>query len=181
LIFLPFALNAFKKEAQMEEVWLSPEGYEGLYLVSNLGRVLGGKRKKLLNPTCEKLTGYYSICLSRDGLVKKFRLNILVLSTFCGPKPFDNAHAAHNNGDKSDNRLINLRWASPKENQDDIDRHGRRCKGEDVFGAVLNENKIKKIRDRIKNGEMNRPIAEDFGVSISTIHLIRHNKIWRHI
>lgn len=30
-------------------------------------------------------------------------------------------------------------------------------------------------------GERNRPIANDYGVSISTVHLIRHGRIWRHV
>lgn len=164
----------------MEEVWLSPEGYVGLYKVSNLGRVIGLKRNKFLSPTKEH-TGYYTVCLSADGVVTKFRLNVLVLSVFCGPPPFEGAQAAHNNGDPSDNSLRNLRWASPVENQADVDRHGRRCRGEDVYGAVLNETDVTEIRRLIKAGSRNRPLADLFGVSVSTIHLIRHNKTWRHV
>lgn len=164
----------------MEEVWLSPDGYEGLYRVSNTGKVFGVKRGRELNPTREN-TGYYTVCLSAEGVVVKFRLNVLVLSTFCGPPPFDGAHAAHNNGDRSDNRLSNLRWASPLENQQDVDRHGNRCKGEEVFGSVLSEPDVLRIRQRIANGDRNRPIAEDYGISISTVHLIRHRKTWKHL
>lgn len=164
----------------MEEVWLTPEGYEGFYKVSNLGRVLGLKRNRCLTPTREG-TGYYTVCLSAHGVATKFRLNVLVLSAFCGPAPFVGAQAAHNNGNPSDNTLRNLRWASPIENQADVDRHGRRCRGEEVFGAVLTEDDVKAIRRRVSAGERNRPIAESFGVSISTIHLIRHNRIWRHV
>lgn len=164
----------------MEEVWLSPEGYEGFYKVSNLGRVLGLKRNRCLSPTREQ-TGYYTVCLSANGVVTKFRLNVLVLSTFCGPAPFDGAHAAHNNGDPSDNSLRNLRWASPLENQEDVDRHGRRCRGEEVYGAVLTEADVIEIRRLIGAGVRNGPLADRFGVSISTIHLIRHGKTWRHL
>lgn len=164
----------------MEEVWLSPDGYEGFYKVSNLGRVLGLKRGKCLSPTREQ-TGYYTVCLSANGVVTKFRLNVLVLSTFCGPAPFDGAHAAHNNGDPSDNSLRNLRWASPLENQEDVDRHGRRCRGEEVYGAVLTEADVIEIRRLIGAGVRNGPLADRFGVSISTIHLIRHGKTWRHL
>lgn len=164
----------------MEEVWLTPAGYEGLYKVSNLGRVFGIKRGRYLRATKEE-SGYHSVCLSASGETKKFRLNVLVLSTFCGPPPFDGAQAAHNNGNPSDNTLRNLRWASPVENQADVDRHGRRCRGVDVFGAVLTEADVKEIRRRVSLGERNRPLADTFGVSISTIHLIRHNRIWRHV
>lgn len=164
----------------MEEVWLTPDGYDGLYRVSNFGRVFGIKRGNVLKPTREE-TGYHTVCLSACGEVTKFRLNVLVLSTFCGPPPFQGAHAAHNDGDKSNNTLRNLRWATSVENQADVDRHGRRCRGEDVFGAVLTEGDVLIIRERLATGERNRPVAEDFGVSISTVHLIRHRKIWKHI
>lgn len=164
----------------MEEVWLTPHGYEGLYQVSNMGRVLGLKRGQYLKPTVET-TGYCTVCLSAEGLATKYRLNVLVLSTFCGPPPFDGAHAAHNNGDKQDNRLTNLRWASPFENQADVDRHGRRCKGEDVHGAVLTEKDVIEIRDYISRGASNKDLADSYGVSVSTIHLVRHRKTWRHL
>ena len=160
----------------MDEVWLPIPGYEGLYQVSNKGRV---KRDSILRPV--KTGNYWVVSLSLRGTATTCRLHVLVLSTFCGPKPFDGAHAAHNDGDTDNNNLTNLRWASPTENQADINRHGRRCRGADVYGAVLSETDVLRIRERIKNGERNRPVAEDFGVSISTIHLIRHNRIWRHV
>lgn len=164
----------------MEEVWLSPIGYEGFYRVSNLGRVFGLKRGAYLKPTTEA-TGYKTVCLSSGGKVVKHRLNVLILSTFCGPAPFPGAHAAHNDGDKGNNTLANLRWASPTENQADVERHNRRCRGADVHNAVLSEDDVRRIRKRLTAGERNRPLAEDYGVSVSTIHLIRHNRIWRHV
>lgn len=160
----------------MDEVWLHVPGYEGLYQVSNKGRV---KRNNILRPA--KTGNYWVVSLSLLGIVTTHRLHVLVLSAFCGPKPFGGAHAAHNDGDTDNNNLTNLRWASPTENQADVNRHGHRCRGADVYGAVLSETDILRIRERIKNGERNRPVAEDFGVSVSTIHLIRHNRIWRHV
>jgi hypothetical protein len=50
----------------------------------------------------------------------------LVLRAFVGPRPATHYHAAHNNGRPHDNRLTNLRWATPKENDADKDLHGTR-------------------------------------------------------
>ena len=50
---------------------------------------------------------------------------LLVVLAFLGPPPFPGAHAAHFDGDKLNNRLSNLRWASPAENEADKRRHGR--------------------------------------------------------
>lgn len=162
----------------MEEVWLSVPGYEGVYQVSNMGRVRRGGR--VLSPSKDP-HGYYCVSLSLGGVVATKRVHKLVLNAFCGEAPFAGAQAAHNNGSPDDNRLVNLRWATPVENQQDVDRHGRRCRGEDVYGAVLKAPDVLRIRERLAAGERNRPIAEDYGVSISTVHLIRHRRIWRHI
>lgn len=163
----------------MEEVWLSIPDYEGLYQASNLGKIRRLDTKKILSPV--KSGDYWYVSLSKNGIAKTYKVHVLVLKSFCGKKPFEGAHAAHNDGDTSNNLLINLRWATPKENQIDIDRHGRRCRGEAIHCSVLKEGEVWKIREMIKSGKRNRPIAEAFGVSISTIHLIRHNKIWKHL
>lgn len=170
------------------EVWLPVRGYEGLYEASNLGRIrrdprapcrsLGVPGKTLSPSFCG---GYAVVSLSKSGEVKNHRVSRVVLEAFCGPPPFAGAHAAHNDGDTANNRLTNLRWATPLENQADVERHGNRVKGESVFGAVLTETDVREIRKRCASGERNRPIAQDFGVSISTVHLIRHNRIWRHV
>ena len=172
----------------MPEVWLPVRNYEGIYEASNMGRVRRafiaprrslGAPGKVLEPSLTN--GYPVISLCKQGVVKNARVSRIVLEAFCGPQPFAGAHAAHNDGDTENNRLTNLRWATPTENQADVERHGNRVKGEAVFGSVLRECDVKAIRKRCASGERNGPIASDFGVSISTIHLIRHNRTWRHV
>lgn len=169
------------------EVWMPVPDYEGLYEVSNLGRVrrdLAAPARSLGVPgkALSPCGGIYPIVtLSKAGVVRTHRLHLLVLRAFCGPAPFYGAHGAHNDGDPQNCALANLRWATPVENQADVDRHGRRCKGEDVFGAKMTEDGVRKVRDLIAKGFRNPQIAKRFGVSVSTIHLIRHNRIWRHV
>lgn len=161
------------------EVWLPAPEFEGLYEVSNLGRV-----RRIGSGTClasvDRGDGYPFVTLS-NGKVKNCPVHRLVLTAFCGPPPFEGAQAAHNDGDRGNPKLTNLRWASPSENQADRIRHGTMCRGSAVFGAVLNEDDVCQIRQRIRAGERNPEIANDFGVSISTIHLIRHNRTWKHV
>lgn len=54
----------------------------------------------------------------------------LVLETFIGPASTNEHQAAHNNGVSHDNRLENLRWATPSENQADRILHGTDNRGE---------------------------------------------------
>jgi hypothetical protein len=178
--------GSFMKEC---EVWLAVPGYEGLYEASNLGRIRRdpmaphrslGVPGQVLSPVAGE-RGYLRVSLSRAGTVSNHAVHRLVLMAFCGPPPFHGAHAAHNDGHPTNCALSNLRWATPTENQADVDRHGRRCRGEAVFGSILTEDEVREIRRRCSRGEGNPPIAGDYGVSRSTIHLIRHNRIWRHV
>jgi hypothetical protein len=161
------------------EVWLPIEGLDTAYEASNQGRIrrVGGACLKPVSST----GGYMVVTLPVGGVWRNHRVSRVVLTAFCGMPPFDGAHAAHNDGDNSNNALTNLRWATPVENQADIDRHGHRCRGESVFGAQLTEQDVRAIRRRCAAGERNKPIAQDHGVSISTVHLIRHNRTWRHV
>jgi len=162
------------------EVWMPVLGYSGLYEVSNWGQCRRLGSAKVLKPVDDG-SGYYFVSLSANGVVENHRIHRLVLIAFCGREPFDGAIAAHNDGVPHNCRLTNLRWATPVENQADRIRHGTHCKGADVFGAKLDDTSVEAIRCRLRSGERNKPIAQDYGVSISTVHLIRHNRIWRHV
>lgn len=162
------------------EIWLDVAGYEGLYAVSNHGRIRSLRNNIYLRPATSH--GYEHVTLvDADGSRKNLRIHVIVLTAFCGPAPFTGAHAAHNDGVKTNNRLTNLRWASATENQADIARHGRRRRGVEIYGAKLNDNAVRAIRNRLLRGEQYPTIADDFEVSISTISLISRDKIWRHV
>jgi hypothetical protein len=161
-----------------KEVWLPVLGYEGTYEASNLGAIRRVGKKALVQvPASED--GYLIVSLSRLGFVRTHRVHVLVLSAFSGRPPFADAEAAHNDGDKRNCRLTNLRWSTSLENAADVARHGRRVRGSDVFGAKLTEAEVRGIR--LSLDRSNPSLAADYGVSVSTIHLIRHNRIWRHV
>ncbi|WP_145201354.1 NUMOD4 domain-containing protein [Sphingobium sp. B2] len=174
--------------SDVREVWLPVPDYEGLYEVSNLGRIrrdLEAPARSLGVPgkcIAPVLTGRYLIVsLSNRGVVKTCRLHRLVLTAFCGAEPFEGAQACHNDGDPENCALSNLRWGTGVDNQHDRIRHGTDIRGADVFGAKLDDDRVTQIRRRLEKGEVSRTIAEDYGVSVSTISLIRRNRIWRHV
>lgn len=157
------------------ECWRPVCGYAN-YSVSSWGRISGPRA--MLTPA--KIHGYLIVSLS-DGPagVKNRRLHVLVAEAFLGKAPFPGAVVAHNNGDKENCRLSNLRWASALENAADVDRHGNKVFGSKVHGAKLTETDIPTIRVRAAAGEAYESIADDYGVSISTISLIKLGKIWK--
>lgn len=113
------------------EVWVPVRGQEGAYEVSDLGRVrsldrivhISDGRKRLwagqvLNPF-PKRRGRLAVGINdRHVYVHK-----LVLEAFVGLRP-ERMEGCHNNGDYTDNRLVNLRWDTQSENMRDRVRHG---------------------------------------------------------
>lgn len=114
----------------MTEVWKDIDGYEGLYQVSNMGRVKSLERTRNMNQpghdkpvrVSERILkfgsslGYLSVRLSKDGLVKQIRVHKLVALAFV-PNPLGKPHINHKDGNKHNNRFDNLEWVTPSENQ----------------------------------------------------------------
>ena len=102
-----------------EEIWKPIKGYEGLYEISNLGRVKSlnyrktGKEKILKN--IERSNGYLMVNLYVKGKCKKFSVHRLVAETFI-PNPEGKPCIDHINTIRNDNRVENLRWVTHEEN-----------------------------------------------------------------
>ena len=164
----------FIAEMDRVEHWREIEGFPR-YFVSSWGRVRGPRAVLIPSHT----HGYQHVSLCAGSDTKTRRIHVLVAEAFLGPAPFSGALVAHNDGDKDNCRLINLRWASAVENQADRGRHFTRVYGSRVHGAKLHESEIPAIRALIASGEKYPAIAAEFGVSVSTIHLIKKGKIWK--
>lgn len=105
-----------------DEIWRAVKGYEGLYEVSNLGRVRSldriskGRRRKgrILR---HYVTGseYFQVCLSKEGESKNIAVHRLVATAFV-PNPEKKETVNHINEDKRDNRSCNLQWLTLEEN-----------------------------------------------------------------
>lgn len=98
----------------MEEIWKDIEGYEGLYQVSNMGRVrsLKYKKERILKP--RKQSGYYRVSLYND---KKYEYSIhrLVANAFI-PNPDNLPQVNHKDENRTNNCINNLEWCTPKYN-----------------------------------------------------------------
>lgn len=104
----------------LDEKWLPIHGYEGLYDVSNYGRIRSHDYRKrgvtqILRTHASK--GYYvKVGLRKDGKKRYFRVHRLVAIAFLPPPQSGQTQVEHINCDKRDNRVQNLRWCSPKGN-----------------------------------------------------------------
>ena len=96
-----------------KELWRDIVGYEGLYQVSNLGRVRTMPRAKV-KPGIMRLEnnkGYYRISLSKNGISKHFIVHRLVAQTFID-NPNNYREINHINENPLDNRVENLEWCT---------------------------------------------------------------------
>lgn len=96
------------------EIWKPVEGFEGLYEISNLGRVKSLSRKKILKPMKDK-KGYLQVGLWRDGKRKAFLVHRLVTSAFI-PNPEGFEQVNHRDEVKTNNCVSNLEWCDAKYN-----------------------------------------------------------------
>lgn len=102
----------------MEEIWKDITNYEGLYQVSNLGRVKSLPRNttkgRLLSPNSNG-KGYLTVYLSKEGKKRRFYIHKLVATAFLQNQE-NLPEVDHVNGNRSDNRSSNLQWISHVEN-----------------------------------------------------------------
>jgi hypothetical protein len=161
-----------------DEIWKAHPNWEG-YEISDLGGVrswhkTGPIRGRLHQPRLLRGTrdrdGYRRVILGgKNGKIRG--VHQLVMETF-GPTPFEGAIVAHNNGDKQDNRFINLRWASPLENAADRALHG-------TLGLTLTTEDCEEIKRLYAMGFQQREIARVFRVTQSHINGIILGKVRR--
>lgn len=98
------------------EAWKDVTGFEGLYQVSNLGRIKSFlQNRKELKPAPNK-SGYLKVVLRRDGRSFTLRVNRIVAIAFI-PNPDHKPEVNHKNGNKLDNNVGNLEWNTRLENQ----------------------------------------------------------------
>lgn len=120
------------------ENWLPVVGWEGIYEVSDQGRVRSldriietsrGQwrlRGRMLRPSpahLEPPIKYRAVDLQFERRTQYVRLHVLVLEAFVGPRP-DGMAACHNDGDINNNTVGNLRWDTYSSNNYDLTRHG---------------------------------------------------------
>lgn len=99
------------------ERWKDIEGYEGLYQISDYGRVKS-LRKKYYGILRVKISkqGYCCVVLSNMNIRKSFRINRLVGIHFLNKCNYKQLQANHNDENKLNNHYTNISWMTPIEN-----------------------------------------------------------------
>lgn len=179
-----------------KEIWKDIEGYEGMYQVSNKGRVKSIKRTvkveghpqydhttipgKILSPQTNT-NGYYHVCLFKNNKRKYKRISRLVAEHFI-PNPENKPEVNHINGIKTDNYADNLEWVTCRENINHAHKNGltNPAKGKDLPQTKLTKNDVLQIRSIYDQGLVTqKEIRDAWELSASNVHKIVHRKSWR--
>lgn len=154
------------------EDWKEIKGYEGLYQVSNLGRIKSLKlnKEKILTPHITGKNRLY-INLRKEGKAKKLQVHVLVAEAFIGERP-EGYDICHIDGDCLNNKLSNIRYDTRNQNSIDYYRQGKKAPN-----GKLSIEQVLEIRRLYNTGNYTlKSIADKFSMSIGGISLIVKRK-----
>ena len=89
---------------------------------------------------------YPTVRLKRWGCQRTVSTHVLVCGAFCGPRPVG-SDVAHEDGNKANNRAVNLSYKSRSENHLDKRKHGRANQGTDHYNAKFTSDQVRQYRD----------------------------------
>ena len=167
-----------------QEIWRLVS-FDNSYEVSNFGRVrnavTGVVKKATHRPDGYFVVGFCHNYRSRTHLVHR-----LVLLSFVGEPPTVSHQSAHWDGDKANNKLCNLRWATSSENNLDKKRHGTftnpRLYGEKNPKSKLTAKQVREIRKFHAMGRQSiKNLSCKYGVAPHSIRAIITRRHWAHV
>lgn len=176
------------------EQWISIIGYEGLYMVSDLGRIksifrevkgLGGKThffpEKFLSFKIDKF-GYHRVQLRKNSSAKNFSVHRLVAIHFI-ENPNNLPQVNHKKGDKSDNRKSELEWCTASQNKkhsyDELNHV--RMRGERNGMTKITPQIIAAVKESYLESKSFSITGKKFGISNTHAWRIVRNKTWQHL
>lgn len=172
----------------MSEIWKDIEGYEGLYQVSNLGRVKsldridcrGQHREPKFMKARPTKQGYLRVGLWKNGKVKTVSIHRLVAEAFISK----NFTVNHKDGNKSNNTVDNLEWMTQKENNIHAYETGLKSQGEQWFNSKFSKEQVIEIRKNyipFSEEYGKNALAKKYNVAPSTIYNIVTKKTYKNV
>lgn len=151
----------------MLETWLPVKDYEGIYEVSDLGRIkaldryvmnnggLQHKHERILKPH-KNNQGYLMVVLCKEGKIKPIGVHRVVAMAFID-NPEDKPVVDHIDTNPLNNCVDNLRWATVKENANNpLSRinNSESKKGHPYRERPLTEMERQKISDKLRGRKL---------------------------
>ena len=110
-------LGFFIGNTVMKEIWKDIPNFEGIYKVSNKGRVhsFAHYKKGIIMSNVNKTGGYFATTLRFQGKIRHVRVHVLVAEAFV-PNPDNKPEVNHKDLNKQNNCIWNLEWVTRQEN-----------------------------------------------------------------
>lgn len=167
-----------EKKISMKEIWKDIDGYNGVYKVSNTGRVYSTVHNRCKKQTLSK-RGYYCVDLWKGNKRKNVKVHRLIAIHFIS-NPEKLPMVNHINGCKTDNKIENLEWIDNKGNIIHAINLGlKKDLGEKHWNNKLTEVDVKDIL--LNTTDTHQNIAHKFGVCRGTITAIKNRKRWKRV
>ena len=161
------------------EIWKDIKGYEGLYQVSNLGRVKSERKNRLLKPRLQK-NGYLRVNLYDKNSKRSTKsVHRLVAKAFIS-NPNNLEFVNHKDENKTNNVVSNLEWCTAKYNSNygtKLERQSKalleKYKNDHSFG------KHRPVRDLVTGEVFNsvKEAAQRYGISTTHVRYVSQGKI----
>ena len=173
-----------------QEEWRDVVGFEGLYQVSNWGRcrrtsaASGTTIGRIIKPKRAGWKGSYlafSLWVGNKGT--QVYVHRAVIMAFVGAPPHSDFQVNHKDGNKHNNRLENLEWSTPFDNQHHrYDVLGKGQEGERNGSNKYSEAQIRRIFELFDSGQYTqRQIAEMVGIDYRYVNRIVKGAAWKHL
>lgn len=176
-----------------KEQWRPVVGWEGLYEVSDRGRVKSLERRVRNNKSggtrlvpgrllslVDHAGGYKMACLKETPRKRMYLVSHLVAGAFIGPRP-PGMYVLHGPDGCKNDAVTNLSYGTPTQNSEDQIRDGTRLNGERHGRSKLTAKQVERIRTLALTTNLTQQrIADKFGVSQTAIHKIIRGHKWKH-
>lgn len=172
------------------EIWKNIMGFEGLYQISNLGRVKSLPKQCQVKSGCFRITkekilkmqvnknrgGYIEVVLYLDKKPYTKKVHRLVAEAFLEDIGLNEVN--HIDGDKSNNVVSNIEYCTRSYNNQHAYDTGLKLKGENHCRAKLTEKEIIEIRE-LKGKLYQKEIAKKYCISQANVSLIHNYINWK--
>ncbi|MEA1064721.1 NUMOD4 domain-containing protein [Erwinia sp. HR93] len=173
---------------EKSERWRPVVNFEGLYEVSNFGRVRSvsrwvdfGKGRRLSEGRLLTISikgAYKNVCLCNNGVELTKTIHRLVAEAFVAGT---GKVVRHLDGNSLNNHADNLAWGSYQDNENDKARHGRTLKGEKHHNAKLTREDVINIRQMHARGMTQLAIAAALCIGRGAVGCVVRGETWEHI